>query len=88
MSEEYREQTVQGSLARKRAIKAREFVAAFREHTDDFYLLLRFSITRRQPPLPSVKGSSVSRHHGRSYHRFKAAQAQVEFLLFHTKTTT
>ena len=45
MSREYREQTAQGSLPRKRAIKARVFVAAFREYPDDFYLLLRFSIT-------------------------------------------
>lgn len=48
MSREYREQTAQGSLPRKRAIKARVFVAAFREYPDDFYLLRRFSITPRQ----------------------------------------
>ncbi|MGO9122750.1 MAG: hypothetical protein ACLQPD_34675 [Desulfomonilaceae bacterium] len=48
MSKEYDGQTGQGSLPRKRTIRAKDFVAAFREKPDDFHLMLKFSITVRQ----------------------------------------
>ena len=38
----------QGAPPKKRAIKAKEFVAAFREHPDDFHLMVMFSITKEQ----------------------------------------
>ncbi|MGO9118759.1 MAG: hypothetical protein ACLQPD_14270 [Desulfomonilaceae bacterium] len=48
MSREYDEQTDQESLPRKKKINAKEFVAAFREHPDDFHLMVMFSMTPGQ----------------------------------------
>jgi len=48
VSREYDEHTGQGSLPGKRTIRAKDFVAAFREKPDDFHLMLKFSITVRQ----------------------------------------
>ena len=45
MSTEYDEQTDQGSEPKKKKINAKEFVAAFREHPDDFHLMVMFSMT-------------------------------------------
>ncbi len=47
MSREYDEQTDQGS-PKKKKINAKEFVAAFREHPDDFHLMVMFSMTPAQ----------------------------------------
>ena len=48
MSTEYNEQTDQGSPEKKKKINAKEFVAAFREHPDDFHLMVMFSMTPGQ----------------------------------------
>jgi hypothetical protein len=48
VSREYDEQTDQESLPRKKKINAKEFVAAFREHPDDFHLMVMFSMTPGQ----------------------------------------
>lgn len=48
MSREYDEQAPQGSPPKKRTVNAKEFVAAFREHPDDFHLLVMFSLTKQQ----------------------------------------
>ena len=48
MSREYDEQAPQGSPPKQRTIKAKEFVAAFREHPDDFHLMVMFSLTKQQ----------------------------------------
>jgi hypothetical protein len=48
VSREYDEQALQGSPPKKRTIKAKEFVAAFREHPDDFHLLVMFSLTQQE----------------------------------------
>jgi len=48
VSTEYDDQTDQGSLPKKKKINAKEFVAAFREHPDDFHLMVMFSMTPGQ----------------------------------------
>ncbi len=48
MSREFDEQAGQGSPATKKRINAKEFVAAFREHPDDFHLMVMFSMTPGQ----------------------------------------
>jgi hypothetical protein len=48
MSREHSEQSPQGSPPKKTTIKAKEFIAAFREHPDDFHLMVMFSITKEQ----------------------------------------
>ncbi len=48
MNREYDEQTDQGSLPKKKKINAKEFVAAFREHPDDFHLMVMFSMSPGQ----------------------------------------
>jgi hypothetical protein len=47
VSREYDEQTDQGS-PKKKKINAKEFVVAFREHPDDFHLMVMFSMTPGQ----------------------------------------
>jgi hypothetical protein len=48
VSTEYDEQTDQGSEPKKKKINAKEFVAAFREHPDDFHLMVMFAMTPGQ----------------------------------------
>ena len=48
MNTEYDEQTDQGSEPKKKKINAKEFVAAFREHPDDFHLMVLFAMTPGQ----------------------------------------
>jgi hypothetical protein len=48
VSGEHDKQAPQASPPKKTTIKAKEFVAAFREHPDDFHLMVMFSITKEQ----------------------------------------
>ncbi len=48
MSRAYDEEAGEGSPPKKRKINAKEFVAAFREHPDDFHLMVMFSMTAEQ----------------------------------------